>query len=71
MVSNFIYFSPKVLELKGRVPFITLVAVVLVFAILFLDPPRVLLVLAMAYAASGPSQHVWRRIRKRRRQSGK
>jgi CDP-diacylglycerol--serine O-phosphatidyltransferase len=71
MVSNFIYFSPKVLELKGRVPFITLVAVVLVFAVLFLDPPRVLLVLALTYAASGPTQHVWRRIRKRRRQSGK
>lgn len=67
MVSNFIYFSPKVLELKGRVPFITLVLVVLVFAILFLDPPRVLLVIALAYAASGPAQHAWRRWRKRRR----
>lgn len=67
MVSNFIYFSPKVLELKGRVPFITLVLVVLVFAILFLDPPRVLLLIALTYAASGPVQHFWRRWRKRRR----
>jgi CDP-diacylglycerol---serine O-phosphatidyltransferase len=67
MVSHFIYFSPKVLELKGRVPFITLVAVVLVFAILFLDPPRVLLLLALAYAASGPVQHFWRRFRKAQR----
>lgn len=67
MVSNFIYFSPKVLELKGRVPFITLVLVVLVFAILFLDPPRVLLLIALAYAASGPVQHLWRRWRKHRR----
>lgn len=69
MVSNFIYFSPKVLELKGRVPFITLVAVVLVFAVLFLDPPRVLLAIALVYAASGPVQHFWRRARKRRRRT--
>jgi CDP-diacylglycerol--serine O-phosphatidyltransferase len=69
MVSNFIYFSPKVLELKGRVPFITLVAVVLVFAVLALDPPRVLLLIALLYAASGPVQHFWRRARKRRRRA--
>ena len=52
--------------MKGRVPFITLVLAVLVFAILFLDPPRVLLLVALAYAASGPAQHLWRRYRKRR-----
>jgi len=67
MVSNFIYFSPKVLGFKGRVPFITLVAVVLVFAMVFLDPPRVLLLIALVYAASGPVQHAWRRWRRRRR----
>ncbi len=70
MVSNFIYFSPKVLELKGRVPFITLVAVVLTFAVLFVDPPRVLLLIALAYAASGPVQHLWRRWRRYRRRAG-
>jgi CDP-diacylglycerol--serine O-phosphatidyltransferase len=69
MVSNFIYFSPKVLDLKGKVPFITLVVVVLVFAVLFLDPPRVLLLLSVVYAASGPVQHLGRRWRKRRRQA--
>lgn len=67
MVSNFIYFSPKMLGLKGRVPFITMVAMVLVFALLFLDPPRVLLALALVYAASGPVQHFWRRWRRRQR----
>lgn len=67
MVSNFLYFSPKVLDLKGKVPFITLVAVVLVFAVLALDPPRVLLLIALVYAASGPIQHFWRRARKQRR----
>lgn len=71
MVSNFVYFSPKLLEFKGRVPFITLVAVVLVFAVLFLDPPRVLLLIALSYAASGPIQHLWRRWRKRQRRAGR
>lgn len=69
MVSNFLYFSPKLLEFKGRVPFITLVAVVLVFAVLFLSPPRVLLTIALVYAASGPVQHLWRRARRKRRQA--
>lgn len=69
MVSNFLYFSPKVLDLKGKVPFITLVAVVLVFAVLALDPPRVLLLIALVYAASGPIQHFWRRARKQRRRT--
>ncbi len=69
MVSNFIYFSPKLLEFKGRVPFFTLVAVVLVFAILFLDPPRVLLLIAVAYAASGPVHYLWRRWQRRQRQA--
>ena len=70
MVSNFTYFSPKVLGFKGQVPFITLVLSVLIFALLFLDPPRVLLVLSVIYALSGPVQHFWRRHRKRRLRGG-
>ena len=38
---------------------------VLVFALLALDPPRVLLLIALVYAASGPLQHFWRRARRR------
>jgi CDP-diacylglycerol--serine O-phosphatidyltransferase len=60
MVSNFEYYSPKVINLKGRVPFITLVVVVLVFAVMLADPPRVLLVLFSAYALSGPVRFLWR-----------
>ena len=56
MVSNFRYFSPKMLTLRGRVPFVALVAVVLGFAIVLVYPPRVLLTLAIAYALSGPVQ---------------
>lgn len=65
MVSNFEYYSPKVLSTKGRVPFIFMVVVVLVFAVLLADPPRVLLVLFAGYAASGPCTWVWRRWRNR------
>jgi CDP-diacylglycerol--serine O-phosphatidyltransferase len=63
MVSHFKYFSPKMLNTKGRVPFITLVAVALGFAIVFADPPRVLLALFGLYALSGPVQHYWEKMR--------
>ena len=56
MVSNFRYFSPKNLRLRGRVPFVALVAVVLGFALVLIDPPSVLLALVVIYAASGPVQ---------------
>jgi CDP-diacylglycerol--serine O-phosphatidyltransferase len=63
MVSNFRYWSPKTMDVKGRVPFLTLVAVALVFALALADPPRVLLALFGAYALSGPFMYVWRRRR--------
>ena len=67
MVSNLRYFSPKQLHLKGRVPFVTLVAVVLGFAVLLADPPSILLALFSLYALSGPVQFGWRRFRARNR----
>jgi CDP-diacylglycerol--serine O-phosphatidyltransferase len=67
MVSSFSYFSPKALDIKGRVPFITLVLVVLVFAVLLADPPRVLLVLSITYALSGPVHYGWRNATRKRR----
>ncbi|MEM7078164.1 MAG: CDP-diacylglycerol--serine O-phosphatidyltransferase [Pseudomonadota bacterium] len=62
MVSNFEYFSPKVINFKGRVPFMTLVLVVLGFAFMMVDPPIVLLVLFASYALSGPVMWLWRRM---------
>ena len=63
MVSGFTYFSPKELDIKGRVPFLTLVAVVVVFAIVLVDPPRVLLACFSVYALSGPAMYLWRKYR--------
>ena len=63
MVSNFTYFSPKLINFKGRVPFITLVFVVLGLSLLLLDPPTVLLGLFTTYALSGPVTYFWKRAR--------
>ncbi|TBU95801.1 CDP-diacylglycerol--serine O-phosphatidyltransferase [Stutzerimonas kirkiae] len=64
MVSNVKYYSFKDLDLKGRVPFVAILVVVLVFAVVFSDPPRILLLIFLAYAVSGPVQLLMRRRRK-------
>ncbi|UVE17021.1 CDP-diacylglycerol--serine O-phosphatidyltransferase [Pseudomonas sp. LS44] len=58
MVSNIKYYSFKDLDLKGRVPFVAILVVVLAFAVVFSDPPRILLLIFLAYAASGPMQYL-------------
>jgi len=65
MVSNIKYNSFKELDLKGRVPFVAILAVVLVFAVVFRDPPRLLLLIFLAYAASGPSQFLLKARRRK------
>jgi len=54
MVSNIRYHSFKQLDLKGRVPFITILVVVLIFVFVSSEPPLVLFVLSVLYALSGP-----------------
>ena len=66
MVAPFGYYSPKSLDLKGRVSFVTLVVLVLLFALVFTDPPRVLLFLFSAYALSGPLLALWHWWRRRK-----
>ena len=56
---------PKRLGLKGRVPFVALVLVVLSFAVLLADPPLILLLLSVGYALSAPAQFAWRWLRQR------
>ena len=69
MVSNIKYYSFKDLDLKGRVPFVAILIVVLVFAVVFSDPPRILLLIFLAYAASGPVQYLMQ-LRRRKRVEG-
>ena len=54
MVSNVRYRSFKDLDLKGKVPFVAVLVVVLVFVLVSLDPPQVLFAAFFLYAVSGP-----------------
>ena len=54
MVSNIRYNSFKEIDLRGKVPFVVLVAVMLGFALVLWHPPLVLFLLFLAYAISGP-----------------
>jgi len=54
MVSNIRYRSFKDLDLKGRVPFVWILAIVLVFVLVSTDPPLVLFSIFLMYALSGP-----------------
>jgi CDP-diacylglycerol--serine O-phosphatidyltransferase len=65
MVSNFRYSSFKEIDLKGRVPFIVAIAVMLGFAFIMAQPQTMLFVLFMAYAISGPVVTLVMRRRKR------
>ena len=53
MVSSFRYYSGKDINLRRSVPFVTIVAIALVFALIAVDPPLVMLAVFLAYAASG------------------
>ena len=67
MVSPVRYFSFKDVSAQRRVPFFVLLAIVLVLALIALDPPRVLLGFAMSYALHGPIMEVGRYLRKVKR----
>ena len=61
MIVNIPYYSFKTIDISGRVPFAAVIAVVLVFSLVTVDPPRVLLGAFLAYAISGPVMRVMRR----------
>lgn len=54
MVSNIPYTSFKGFNLRGRVPFVVMLVALLVFVLVVVDPPRVLLLMAVLYCLSGP-----------------
>ncbi|GLR63971.1 CDP-diacylglycerol--serine O-phosphatidyltransferase [Marinospirillum insulare] len=65
MVSNVRYYSFKGIDLKNRVPFVVLLAVVLLLAVVAIDPAVMLLILFVGYAASGPLYSVFGKQQKR------
>ena len=54
MVSNIRFKSFKDFDLKGKVPFVAILIVVLIFVFISIDPPIVLFSMALIYAFSGP-----------------
>ena len=53
MVSNVLFWSGKSINLRKSVPFIVVIALVLVFALVSSYPPGILFALFLGYAASG------------------
>ena len=66
MVSNVRYYSFKTLDLKGKVPFVALLIVVLIFVLISIDPPLVLWGVFLLYALSGPVLTIVLLLRHRR-----
>jgi CDP-diacylglycerol--serine O-phosphatidyltransferase len=64
MVTNFQYYSFKGIDFHGRVPFVVMIAVVLVFGLITVDPPLILLAGFLTYAVSGPVMQVIKRRKK-------
>ena len=71
MVSSVPYPSFKNSDLKARVPLLSIMAVALVFALVSLDPPRVLFLLTGLYLCSGPFLWLRRRFEVRNAQKEK
>ena len=54
MVSNIRYHSFKEIDLRGRVRFVTVSIIVLIFVFIAINPPMTLFLVFLCYAASGP-----------------
>jgi CDP-diacylglycerol--serine O-phosphatidyltransferase len=61
MVSGIRFYSFKEIDLKGHVPFVSVLLVLLVFVCVSIDPPLVLLAGFGLYALSGPLLSIKRR----------
>ncbi|MDH5766568.1 MAG: CDP-diacylglycerol--serine O-phosphatidyltransferase [Gammaproteobacteria bacterium] len=64
MVSNIFFYSFKEINFKGKVPFVTILVVVLALALASIDPPKILFAIFFVYSLSGPVLSVVRRLRK-------
>lgn len=67
MVSNIRYHSFKQFDLRGRVPFMTILVVVLILVFASIDPPKILFTGFLIYGLSGPVMVLVRRRQRARR----
>lgn len=70
MVSNAPFYSFKTFNLRRSVPFIFVLALVLIFALVSTDPPLVLFTLFLVYGVSGYALWAWRWQARKRGSSG-
>jgi len=68
MVSNVKYCSFKDFDLKSKVPHIVILGVVLGFALIQIDPPKILFLIFFVYSLSGP--YYWLRSKYKQRKTG-
>ncbi|MCF6324322.1 MAG: CDP-diacylglycerol--serine O-phosphatidyltransferase [Gammaproteobacteria bacterium] len=66
MVSKVRYHSFKGFDIKGKVPFVTIFFIALLFVFISTNPPYILFTIAFIYAVSGPILTLWQ-LRQRRR----
>ena len=64
MVSNVSYYSFKTIDLKGKVPVMTLMIIALVFAVIAYQPAAVLWGIFLIYGFSGPALYL-RKLRRK------
>lgn len=72
MVSNIRYHSFKGIDFRAKIPFVGMVAIVMVIAVIFSEPPVVLFSIFLLYAISGPVLTLFelrKRQKERRRHS--
>lgn len=62
MVSSIRYNAFKKFNLAGRMRFVPFAAVIGALALIAINPPFILFLLALAYALSGPILALWRRL---------
>jgi CDP-diacylglycerol--serine O-phosphatidyltransferase len=65
MVTNVPFYSFKDLSLKRSVPFVVIVAIALMIAVITVHPPIVLFSIFLAYGLSGYGVYLWKRLKGR------
>ena len=63
MVTNVPFYSFKDVHMKQSVPFVVIVAIVLVIAVINIDPPIVMFAMFVAYGFSGYVIYTWRKAK--------
>lgn len=59
MVSSIHYYHFKQLDLRGKVPFVLILGIIIAVTVIALDPARILFIVFLIYAGSGILMSLW------------